>query len=118
MPKNERGPFGLVRFWRLRKKVKNERGSLCTKFTLAGLGLSSFSSFCKKWYIHDEVCGLTKKKQDGNVQSRAISDSQKSAVFKPVKAGPFGCFENPVCCKISNKLNGGPFGDQKTSEFF
>ena len=25
-------------------KVKNERGTLCTKFALAGLGLSSFSS--------------------------------------------------------------------------
>ena len=24
------------------KKVKNERGTLCTKFALAGLGLSSF----------------------------------------------------------------------------
>ena len=35
-------------------------------FALAGLGLSSLSSFisfCKKWYICDEVCGLTKKKE-------------------------------------------------------
>ena len=24
--------------------------TLCTKFALAGLGPSSFSSFCKKWY--------------------------------------------------------------------
>ena len=46
------------------KKVKNERGTLCTKFALAGLGLSSFISFCKKWYIRDEVCGLTKKKEN------------------------------------------------------
>ena len=41
-------------------------GILCTKFALAGLGLSSLSSFisfCKKWYIRDEVCGLTKKKE-------------------------------------------------------
>ena len=41
-------------------------GNLCTKFALAGLGLSSLSSFisfCKKWYIRDEVCGLTKKKE-------------------------------------------------------
>ena len=46
------------------KKVKNERGTLSTKFALAGLGLSSLSSFIsfsKKWYIRDEVCGLTKK---------------------------------------------------------
>ena len=45
------------------KKVKNERGTLCTKFASAGLGRSSFISFCKKWYIRDEVCGLTKKKE-------------------------------------------------------
>ena len=30
---------------------------LCTKFALAGLGLSSFSSFCKKWTDQCEVCG-------------------------------------------------------------
>ena len=29
----------------------------------------------------------------------------------------FGLFENPVCCKIS-KIEGGPFGDKKTSIFF
>ena len=45
------------------KKVKNERGTLCSKFALAGRGLSSFISFCKKWYIRDEVCGLTKKRK-------------------------------------------------------
>ena len=44
------------------KKVKNEGGTLCTKFALAGLGLNCFISFCKKLYIRDEVCGLTKKK--------------------------------------------------------
>ena len=43
------------------KKVKNERGTLCSKFALAGLGLSSFSSFCKKWTDQCEVCGLKKK---------------------------------------------------------
>ena len=26
---------------------------------------------------------------------------------------PLGLFENPVCCKISKKLKGGPFGDKK-----
>ena len=31
------------------KKVKNERGTLCSKFALAGLGLSGFRSFSKKW---------------------------------------------------------------------
>ena len=44
------------------KKVKNERGTLCSKFALVELGLSELISFCKKWYIRDELCGLTKKK--------------------------------------------------------
>ena len=26
------------------------------------------------------------------------------------KGGPFGIFKHPICCKISNKLKGGPFG--------
>ena len=46
------------------KKVKIERGTLCTKFALAGLGLSSLSSFisfCKKWYIREEVHTLCTK---------------------------------------------------------
>ena len=45
------------------KKVKNERGTLCSKFALVELGLSELISFCKKWYIRDELCGLTKKKK-------------------------------------------------------
>ena len=41
------------------------KGGLCTKFALAGLGLSSFSSFCKKVKQTDQcdVCGLEKKKR-------------------------------------------------------
>ena len=30
------------------KKVKNERGTLCSKFALVELGLSELISFCKK----------------------------------------------------------------------
>ena len=45
------------------KKVKNERGTLCSKFALVELGLSELISFCKNWYIRDELCGLTKKKR-------------------------------------------------------
>ena len=45
------------------KKVKNERGTLCSKFALVELGLSELIGFCKKWYIRDELCGLTKKKK-------------------------------------------------------
>ena len=42
---------------------------------------------------------------------------KKRKGFKPVKGGYFGLFENPVCCKISNKLKGGPFGDKKIRFF-
>ena len=50
-----------------------KRGTLCAKFALAGLGLSSFISFCKKWYIRDGDCGLTKKKKKtSHCKSRAL----------------------------------------------
>ena len=45
------------------KKVETKGGTLCSKFALVELGLSELISFCKKWYIRDELCGLTKKKQ-------------------------------------------------------
>ena len=41
--------------------VKNERGTLCTKFPLTGHSLGTFSSFCKKWTDQCEVCGLKKR---------------------------------------------------------
>ena len=40
--KIERDPLVLSDFVGYLKQVKNERGRLCTKFALAGLGLSSF----------------------------------------------------------------------------
>ena len=40
---------------------------------------------------------------------------KKRNVFKCVLRGPFGLFENPVCCKISKKLKGA-LGRQKTSK--
>ena len=67
------------------KKVKNERGTFCTKFPLAWLGLSNLISFCKKWYIRDELCGLTKKKEKknktGTSKVGAISKAQKAQSF-------------------------------------
>ena len=61
--KNRRGdPLVSSGFVGYVKKVKNERGTLCTKFALAGFGLSGFSSFFKKWTDQCEVCGLKKKK--------------------------------------------------------
>ena len=53
-----------------RKKLKGV--TLCTKFALAGFGLSSFISFCKKWYIRDEVCGLTKKKEEKKLATVSV----------------------------------------------
>ena len=54
---------------------KLERGILCTTFPLAGLGLSSFSSLCRKWTFQCEVCGLENK--PGTAQVGAISKAQK-----------------------------------------
>ena len=61
--KIEGGPLVSSGFVGYVKKVKTKRETLCTKFALVGLGLSSFISFFKKWYIRDEVCGLTKKRK-------------------------------------------------------
>ena len=36
--------------------------------------------------------------------------------FQIVKGEPFGLFENAVCCKISEKMKEGPFGDIKNSK--
>ena len=61
--KNERGTLWSLLFCRLRKKGKKTKGgTLCSKFALVELGLSELISFCKKWYIRDELCGRTKKK--------------------------------------------------------
>ena len=30
--------------------------------------------------------------------------------------GPFGIFKHPICCKISKKLKGEPFGEKKILE--
>ena len=62
------------------KKVKNERGTICTKFPLAGLGLSNFGSFCKKWIFQCEVCGL----KEDHRKSRAIFASEKAPTKKQV----------------------------------
>ena len=32
--------------------------------------------------------------------------AQKAKVFKIVRGGPLGFFENPVCCKSSKKVRG------------
>ena len=38
----------------------------------------------------------------------ATFKAQKAQSFKNcIRGGPFGLFENPVCCKISEKIGGG-----------
>ena len=49
----------------------------------------------------------------GTSKVGAISKAQRAQFLKPVKGGPFGLFENPVCCKISNKLKGDPLETKK-----
>ena len=77
------------------KKVKNERGTLCSKFALVELGLSGLS-FCKKWYIRDELCGLTKKKKNktGTSKVGAISKAQKAQFSKYAQDVFMKSFEN------------------------
>ena len=64
-----------------------KRGTLWTKFALAGLGLSSLSSFisfCKKWYIRDEVCGLTKKKETSRERPKSAPYLRLKKTRKPL----------------------------------
>ena len=106
------------------KKGKHERGALCTKFPLAGLGRSSsFSSFCKKRTFQCEVCGLENK--PGTAQVGAISKAQKQQkdfqVFSStVPEKPKSWTElahqrrhfeifHPFCRKSSKKLKEGHF---------
>ena len=78
--KNRKGDplvsFGFVCYL---KKVKNERGTLCTKFALAGFGPSGFRSFSKKPTDQCEVCGLKKK---GLCKSRAFFLKRKKHRWK------------------------------------
>ena len=52
-------------------------------------------------------------KQDENVISRRCLRLKQRKVFKIVKGDPLG-FENPVCGKISKKLEGGTLWRQKS----
>ena len=62
-----------------------------------------------------EIVSL-KRNKTGTSKVGAISKAQKAQVFKIVKGGPFGLVENPVCCKISKKLKGGPFEGKRIFE--
>ena len=47
------------------EKVKSERGTLCTKFALAGLGaLGGFRIVSKKWTDQCEDCSLKKTRRE------------------------------------------------------
>ena len=60
-------------------KVKNERGPFGLSFALAGLGLSGFRKFSKKWTDQCEVCGLKKK---SHCYSRAFFLKRKTRRLK------------------------------------
>ena len=46
---------------------------------MGGFGLSSFTSICKKWHIHDEVCGLPKKKDESKFTGQSLGSYKKEA---------------------------------------
>ena len=99
MPKKiERGdPLESSGFVGYVKKVKNEGGALCSRFALVELGLSELISFCRKWYIRDELCGLTKKKRKnktGTSKVGAISKAQKAPFSKYAQDVFMKSFEN------------------------
>ena len=66
VPKNiQRGPLGTSGFVGFLEKVKNERGTLLTKFAFAGLSLRWFGGFrivSKKWTYQCKDCSLKKRK--------------------------------------------------------
>ena len=41
---------------------------------------------------------------------------KKVSQCRKTERGPFGIFKHPMCCEISQKLKGGPFGEQKILE--
>ena len=58
------GPFGVFRFCRLRKKGKKRKGGpFAVSLHWWNLAWVNLSVSVKKWYIRDELCGLTKKKK-------------------------------------------------------
>ena len=58
--------------------------------------------FCRENFLldsNDENCLIT-------VKSALYLRLKKRKVFKTVKGEPFGLFENPICFKISKKIEG------------
>ena len=89
----------------LGKKTKG--GTLCSKFPLAGNGLSSFGSFCEKWTFQCEVCALEKKV------------TVRGAIFAPPKAPTKSALIRQInvlskfigSCQDEGKVNNTVFSD-------
>ena len=81
--------------------------TLWTEFLQAGLSLSSFSSFCKKWTFQCEVCGL-KKNKTGTSKVGAISKAQKAQkTFFEKKLEIFDFFSFRKCRIVPKNVKGG-----------
>ena len=63
--------------------------------------------FLEKFLSIEKIIGISIEK---NIR-RKMRILNSLIVPKKVKRGPFWLFENPICCGISKKLKGGPFGD-------
>ena len=55
--------------------------------------------FCRSW-------------RGDPLEKKQIFEKKVSQMPKNWKGGPFGIFKHPICCKISKKLKGGPFGEK------
>ena len=65
-------------------------------------------------FLQNFVYSTTRREQRLKSHFLHLRRLKKRKVFEPVKGGPFGLFENPVRCKISNKLKGDPLETKKS----
>ena len=57
---------------------------------------------------NDRFCGMICLTRRERLKSALYLRLKKRKVFKIVKGGPFGLFENPACCSISKTMKGDP----------
>ena len=76
------------------------------------LGLSELISFCKKWYIRDELCGLTKKKKLATVIVGLFSLKENAPTKNKDNSSTFGARSKP-----GERDKTGDFKQDKTADF-
>ena len=104
MPKKLKwGPLSLVRYCMF--CGKNLLGSLlwANRYNLASS--QNFVELLVELFWSLQVYRKTRRER---LKSALYLRLKKRKVFKIVKGGPFRLFENPVCCKISKKIEGDP----------